>query len=149
MKNIILTSVFVCVFNICLSQQKIVYILPDTVELEIDKHLKSIDKKSNEVFDYYFILKKDTAFFQLEIIPYNIEESGYLLSWINVSNRVVIINDCLYPLLFDYDFSFATISNIDNIGKIGHRIGEYRSVSLISHNVSIFFNQYGIIKSDL
>ena len=102
--------------------QKIIYIFPDNVEVAVNS---AINVKTKEKVCHYLVLRKDT------IDTYNLIVSYYLpsdsssdnsgLSYrIENSDRMAVINDKQYPLLFDYDYRFGTKDAI-NIGEYGKR----------------------------
>ncbi|MCD2425098.1 hypothetical protein LQ567_20095 [Niabella pedocola] len=121
------------------TDDKIRYILPNSVEKYLDS---SINIMSGKEYKFYFLFKKD-AHFNITMGRYNKTEEKNVLQWVRKTNRFVLINKSIYPLIFDYDLTFAAIDN--NIGLFGDRDGNVKKVSLILHGASIYFKADGTI----
>lgn len=144
MKNIFIVVFILYHFTGYTQERKITYILPDSVEIRINKHIVTRSSLDNKV-DYYFLLREDTPkVYNLTIIPFEVKDKTEVSSWINATNRYALINGRLYPLLFDYDFTFST-PDPNNVGSFGHRDGNIRKLHLIAHRYTIFFKTNGSI----
>lgn len=114
------------------------YFFPDKVEMLIDSCIHSY---KSEMLNFYFLLAKDSAY-SITIGKYDWKERGNLLSWINQTNRYVVVNSEKYPLLFDYDLTFAGI-DLNNVGTFGNREGNIKRAKLLLHGLTIIFNSEG------
>jgi len=143
MKNIFIVVFILYHFTGYAQERKITYILPDSVEIRIDKHIATRSSLGNK--SYYFLLREDTPkVYNLTIIPFEVKDKTEVSEWVNATNRYALVNARLYPLLFDYDFTFST-SEPNNIGSFGHRDGNIRKLHLIAHRYTIFFKTNGTI----
>lgn len=147
-KLIVLLFVFACCrVNLYAQSQRILYFLPDSVEVRIDNYMES--KKNFKCNSIYFLLKKDSSIYNITIIPLVPDSDSNILHWVSVTNRYILINQTYYPLLFDYDFSFSTPDSV-HVGEFGHREGNIKKLHLIAHRYTIFFKMNGsILKEEL
>jgi hypothetical protein len=144
MKRIIIIVCILCHFVGYAQERKITYILPDSVEVRINSHLLAKSSVKNDK-SYYFLLKKDTSrTYNITIIPFDSSAKSEISNWVNNTNRYALVNGQLYPLLFDYDFTFST-PEPNNIGIFGHRDGNIRKLQLIAHRYTIYFRTNGLI----
>jgi len=121
---------------------QIKYVLPDNVETFIDSSIRA--RKASSAF--YFLLNKDSVY-SISIGSYNKKDEKNILKWVKQTNRFLIVNKKVYPLIFDYDLKFATVDS--NIGEFGKREGNIKRVSLMLHGLTIFFKSDGtIIKTE-
>lgn len=108
-KKIIIFLLF-CSFISCkshLKTEKIIYSLPHYVETKIETEIR--DKK-NIYFNLSFIDNKYCIYYS-EFK--NIKDDHFVKN----TNRIILIRDKLYPLVFDYDEKFGTTSTLDEIMK--------------------------------
>jgi hypothetical protein len=128
--------------------RKITYFLPDSVEVHINNLLlRSLKLNNNK--EYYFLLKEDTSrVYNLTVIPFDINIKTEVSNWVSATNRYALINGRLYPLLFDYDFTFST-PDPNNVGSFGHRDGNIRKLHLIAHSYTIYFKTNGTILKEV
>lgn len=121
---------------------QIKYVLPDNVETFIDSSIRA--QKGSSAF--YFLLNKDSVY-SISIGSYSKKDEKNILKWVKQTNRFLIVNKKVYPLIFDYDLKFATVDS--NIGEFGKREGNIKRVSLMLHGITIFFKSDGtIIKTE-
>lgn len=116
------------------------YILPDQVEVLLDSCINKLKKSETQ---FYFLLKKDSLY-SITIGRYNNKEAKNILKWVKQSNRYIVINAKIYPLIFDHDLKFAAVDN-NNIGEFGKREGNIKRANLILHSITIFFKSDGNI----
>jgi hypothetical protein len=143
-KIIVVLILFVCChFSVVAQSHKILYILPDSVELRINRYILNTIQQEQKL---YFLLKKDTlGIYNLTVIPFVPNDNRSDVSaWVKVTNRHILIDKESYPLLLDYDFTFST-SNPSDIGELGHREGNIRKMHLIAHRYTIYFKMNGSI----
>ncbi len=114
----------------------ITYIVKDSVEIILD----SVIRKSSSQNFYFAILIKDTSHFEIIPCTYNKEANSKSLGWILNTNRFLLIRNIRYPLLFDYDFKFGTLSE-NNIGEFGKRDGNIERRITMWHSDPIRFTQ--------
>lgn len=127
--------------------KRITYILPDSVEMRINRQIASFFR-DNSVEDIFFLLKKDTlGFLSLTAIPYKLTDTSDVARWVGISNRYALVGEKYYRLLFDYDFSIGTPTPND-VGEYGHREGNVRRLHLIAHRYTIYFKMDGVISKE-
>lgn len=108
---------FPCINIIGQTQDSIVYIVPDSVEIMLNKEIQS-RKSDRENIDWGFYLSKETnGLFTLHLI-----ECNNLNLLLKNSNRYLLVDSTKYPLLFDYDIRFASYGKRE-IGEMGSRFG--------------------------
>ncbi len=122
---------------------EITYILPDSVEVRIYNHMLK-RQNANKDSKHYFFLKRDTEeAYSLTIIPFKKSDQTKDINWVNSSNRYILIEKQLYPLLLDYDFIFSTPDL--NVGDFRSRDGNIRKLHLLAHGYTIFFKTNGTV----
>ncbi len=122
-------------------KNRIQYVLPDNVEAILDSCIKKMMSTGNS---FYFLLEKDTSYC-ITIGTYKKSEQKDFLSWVTRTNRYILINKRMYPLIFDYDSKFGTVD--EHIGKFRHRDDHVKKVHLLIHGISIFFKPDGTISN--
>ncbi|PUZ19328.1 hypothetical protein GA0116948_1297 [Chitinophaga costaii] len=146
MKKIIIVSIIFIFtqFTVRAQSQKIWYILPDSVEVRLNRYiLTSIPKQ--EVQKLFFLLKRDSLnSYNITVIPLTHNTDLNIIRWVEDSNRYVLVNKNLYPLLLDYDFIFGT-PEYNNIGEFGQREGSIKKIYLIPHRYTIYFKMNGSV----
>lgn len=121
--------------------KKIIYVLPDSVEVLISEHINSDNKRNSNFFCF---LQKRSEYNIVTIISYK-RDRKLLTDWVVNSNRYVIINNRYLPVLIDYDFEFGTIQP-DSIGAFGSRDDGYvKRMKFIAHDYSITFKRDGSV----
>lgn len=140
----ILIVLFQAMTSAAQKSNQIRYILPDNVEVFLDSCIKKSESNGTQ---FYFLLKKDTTY-NITIGRYSKKEKKNILKWIKQSNRYIVVNEKIYPLIFDYDLKFAAVDN-NNIGEFGSREGNVKRASLMLHGVTVYFKSDGsIIKTE-
>jgi len=97
------------------------YVLPLSIEEEIWKLVKN---RNLENVNLFFQLRREKEFYHLLITPtknINKEYFGYFK--ISKSNRKLLLNDKLYPIVFDSDYDFGSL--IDKIEPLDKRKEKY------------------------
>lgn len=137
----ILIILFQAMTSVAQKTNQIRYVLPDDVEIFLDSCIK---KSTNKETQFYFLLnkEKDTVY-NITIGRYSKKEKKNILKWIKQSNRCIVVNEKMYPLIFDYDLKFAAVDN--NIGEFGSREGNIKRASLMLHGVTVYFKSDGSI----
>lgn len=143
MKICISLIVFICGFFPKISKsQNISYILPDSVELKIKRHISGL--KSGYDASIYFLLEKDSSdIYSLTVVPFSRDDKeSPVLQWVKETTRSILVDTTRYPLLLDYDFKFGTPTP-DEVGEIGHREGNVKKIQLIAHRYTVHFKMNG------
>ena len=137
-------TVLIVVFQITTSNaqkgNQIRYILPDKIEIALDSCIKKYNLSGVQ---YYFLLRKDSIY-SVTIGRYRAQEKKNISKWISKSNRFVVVNKMIYPLIFDYDSKFAAVDN-DNIAEFGKRDDKIKRATIILHGATIYFDSNGNI----
>lgn len=126
----------------------VVYIIPDSVEVAIEKQITYLKVDTTKTLVYFLLEKDDEGIYSLslfiDIMKQQKELAGKLLK---PTNRLLLINKNKYPLMFDYDFTFGTPKE-DQTGTFGKREGNVLRSALLFHGYTIYFNKLGkIIKT--
>ncbi|WP_407033032.1 hypothetical protein [Polluticaenibacter yanchengensis] len=121
---------------------KIIYILPDSVELLLFNKTTEDSVDCSKILYYLEKVKDDTMQITLIQFDKNKKTKSFASQLGMLTNRVVQIADKSYPLIFDYDFIFSTPNNKD-IGTIGKREGYILKSMLLTHGYSIIFTLDG------
>lgn len=111
------------------TSDKIVYILPDSLESKVIDQINTYNEKNSLVI-YLFHLEKNIC---LLISPYK-NKSNYispLYYYASKSNRFLLVGDNIYPIVFDYDFRYGTTTPLDQTGKYGEREGCIKRTAII------------------
>ena len=148
MKICLSLIVLICgFFPKILKSQNINYILPDSVELKIKRHISGL--KSGHDANIYFLLAKDSGdIYSLTVVPFSPDDMrSPVLVWVKETTRSILVDMKLYPLLLDYDFKFGTPAPND-VGEIGHREGNVKKMLLIAHSYTIHFKMNGAVVSE-
>ena len=127
------------------NNEKILYMLPDDVEVQASNYIKRVSKQQEYLF-YFVLNKKPDTTYRLDIVHYKAESSKGLIYWVKSTNRHVVVNQERYPLLLDYDYLFST-KQPSNIGNYGEREGQILITMPIHVGFYIDFNKDGIVKT--
>lgn len=145
MKN---TLLMICLFvslNAYSQSDKIVYILPDSVEVSIKNRITIIRKKHTEASFSCMLFnnKNDTYGISLFV---NDGKSGddFINALLKKTNRVLLVDKEELPLITDYDVKFSS-PNLKHIGELGKREGNISRSQLLFHGYTVFFNSRGKI----
>lgn len=97
------------------------YVLPLTIEEEIWKRVKNRNLENTNLF---FQLRREKEVYHLLITPTKNISKEYLGFFpISNSNRKLLLNDKLYPIVFDSDYDFGSL--IDKIEPLDKRKEKY------------------------
>lgn len=132
---------------ICLyskSQDSIVYIVPDSVEILLNKYVSEKKSYDPDIRIYFYLTSTKNGGYRLSASDGN---DGFLL--IEKTNRFILINTNKYPLLLNYDIRFASYKK-DAVGSFGNRFnGLIPNNHVIYEGYSISFDAFGeYIKED-
>jgi len=143
MRNCVLIFIsIICSLPIYSQEHKIIYIFPDNVEVAVNKF---INKETREKTCHYLVIVKDTVDTYKLIVPsYRPSDRSHLSYYVESTNRMAIINDKQYPLLFDYDYRFGTRDTV-NVGRYGERDGFILRTMPIYDAYTIHFRTDGTI----
>jgi hypothetical protein len=126
------------------SQSKVVYIIPDSVEVAIKKQISKLKHNSADAFIYFLLEKNKGGIYSLSLFRDPARQGGLMDKILKLTNRVLLIDEDKYPLMFDYDFTFSTPKET-KIGSIGNREGNVVRSTALFHGYTIFFNTSGKI----
>jgi hypothetical protein len=128
---------FVTTASISQTQDSIIYILPDSVEIIINEHILSWRDKSKE---FYCVMSKKEELYEVSVCPYSKE--SFLIS---NTNRFVIVNNRKIPVFFDYDIAFWVEPNdLKSLGVFGSRFdGFTKGRYMMFHCFIIKFSRNG------
>ena len=128
------------------SSDSIVYILPDSVEIMLERYIDV--RKNNDNAIFYFYLNRYEKNYRINVgrITSNSDDEHLLKN----TKRFVLVHEQKYPLILDYDMKFGLLEPDEIIGDFGCRFGGYLGGrDVIMEGYSISFNSYGkIIKED-
>ena len=141
MRSILSLLLVIFTLNVNAQDNKIIYILPDSVELLLFSK-KAKDSVGLKTMFYLEKVKDDTMKITLIEFDLNRNANSFSSQLVMLTNRVVQISDKLYPLILDYDFIFST-PNSKDIGRIGKREGYILKSVLLTHGYSIVFTLKG------
>lgn len=127
------------------NKEKILYMLPDDVEVQASNYIKRVSKQQEYLF-YFVLNKKPDTTYRLDIVHYKAESSESIIYWVKSTNRHIVVNQERYPLLLDYDYVFST-KQPSSIGNYGEREGQILKTMPIHEGFYIDFNKDGIIKT--
>lgn len=158
---------FVC-FNACVGQlisdsknkfykanpsDSIIYVFPDFVENEAYKFILRTQKTSNYQDPRFsgFLQFTSPDTFKLVLLNYGskqLKSRQPMYKRIKTTNRFFIVDSVLYPLIFESDFIFGTLSPIDNLGKMGDRYDKVLRSNLIIEDFvfSLLFTREKLIR---
>ena len=108
----------------------------DRIDLLNDR-LKRLDKlEHHEENNIYIYITNNPNSQKLYLYT---SKSNYLG---DKSNRHLIVGKNSYPIIFDFDYQYATFSSFDSIGEYGHRDGTYLKKTLIIENSPIIYKKF-------
>lgn len=140
MKNIIILLFLIlpCSYIIGQNQDSIVYIVPDSVEIMLNKEIQSRKSYRKDIDCGLYLSKGSNGMFTLHLIEYN-DFNFHLKN----SNRYLLVDSTKYPLLFDYDIEFASYGKRE-IREMGSRFdGVIPKNYYIIEGYSISFDLFG------
>jgi hypothetical protein len=99
------------------------YVLPLPVEEEVWRLVKTKNLENNNLF---FQLRRGNDFYHLLVTPTKNITNEYLGFFkVSNSNRNILINDKLYPIVFDSDYDFGSL--LEKVEPLENRKQEYLS----------------------
>lgn len=138
--SIILTFFVLSGFSQPMPDNKILYVFPDDVEVALDQHIESLPNKE----DLQFVLtlcKNVDGTYEIYVNSHSTDDG--IVYWERVTNRYAVINDKVYPLLFDYDYDFGAPKPSD-IGTYGRREGQVQRIITCNDGFHLTFSRTGI-----
>lgn len=114
------------------SSSRILYVLPDSVEIAANGYIQHIIRPSSTSQFYCLLASEGSDTCAITITPYEERSRTIVNKWLAYSNRSVMINKTEYPLLTDLDFRFG-LPDEDNIGQMGKRDGYISKVHAMPH----------------
>jgi hypothetical protein len=124
---------------------KIVYIIPDSVEVAIEKQIVHLKVGSKNTLVYFLLEKDNEGTYSLSLFCDEKKQREGLAGKISkLTNRVILINKNKYPLMLDYDFIFGTPKE-KQVGSFGSREGNIVRSTVLFHGYTIYFNKRGKI----
>jgi hypothetical protein len=126
----------------------IVYIIPDNVEVALERQITYLKVDTTKTLVYFLLEKDDEGIYSLSLFHDIInQQEGLTGKILKLTNRVLLINKNKYPLILDYDFTFGT-PKVDQIATFGSREGNIVRSVILFHGYTIYFNKLGkIIKT--
>ncbi len=131
--------------------EHLVYVLPIDVEKKLNNYLQL----QNESSGFYFELSQNRDLFSLLCVPIT-KKNPQVYGFLNLknSNRVLLVDTKLYPLVFESDLIFGTL--LDNMQslELSKRISIYNekeysilrgSRSIVENTLLIKFNKNGLL----
>ncbi len=131
--------------------EHLVYVLPIDVEKKLNNYLQL----QNESSGFYFELSQNRDLFSLLCVPIT-KKNHQVYCFLNLknSNRVLLVDTKLYPLVFESDLIFGTL--LDNMQslELSKRISIYNekeysilrgSRSIVENTLLIKFNKNGLL----
>ena len=159
MKKLILIVLISIVSHTAYSQcnDTIVYIMPDSVEVYLDKMIKYYNSQGYYDFSFYL----DATFYLYYVNNskvkngdhnedyiyglYVSKDKGKQNFWVKNSSRFILVNDKKYPLELDYDRVFSTLDGFKTLGEFGHRDGTCKKGYYYNPDIYVVFNLKGKI----
>ncbi|PYF75077.1 hypothetical protein B0O44_103524 [Pedobacter nutrimenti] len=128
--------------------EKIVYILSDSVEIELKKQIDKSRQNNPDISFSCMLWTKSDGLYCVSLFK-NEENSGndFVKVLVRNTNRYLLIEKDKLPLIFDYDFKFSS-SDLKHIGDFGEREGNIKRSEFLFHGYTIFFDSQGkVIKT--
>lgn len=147
-KNIFLVLCFLISLSAGAQSEKIVYILSDSVEIELKNQIDKY-RLNNPNISFYCMLWSKSENLRCVSLFKNEDNSGdsFVKSLIKNTNRCLLIEKDNLPLIFDYDFKFSS-PDLKHIGHFGEREGAIKRSAVLFHGYTIFFDLQGnVIKT--
>lgn len=120
---------------------KILYYLPDSVEVRISDYISSQKEQKN----YYCVLEhlnQDTS--QVFVCGYSSKEKKGVENWVLNTNRFIVAGNKKLPLIFSYDYMYSPL-NPSKVGEYGSRSKKITRQIPIIHSYRIKFTKYYIL----
>lgn len=125
------------------SQSGIKYFVPDTVEILLEKQVRSFKNNIKDEKVYFLLGKENDNTYHLSLIRDKSNQIDNMIAkLLKSNNRCIVIDQEQYPLIFDYDFTFGTPKETQ-IGEFGQREGNMVRSNMLFHGYSIYFNMKG------
>jgi len=125
------------------SQSGIKYFVPDTVEILLEKQVRSFKNNIKDEKVYFLLGKENDNTYHLSLIRDKSNQIDNMTAkLLKSNNRCIVIDQEQYPLIFDYDFTFGTPKETQ-IGEFGKREGNIVRSNMLFHGYSIYFNMKG------
>ena len=147
-KSIKMTKYIICLlgasfFYMCSYSQKpkILYYLPDSVEVRINDYILSQKEHKN----YYCVLEhlnQDTS--QVFVCGYFSKQKKGIETWVLKTNRFIVVGDKKLPLIFSYDYMYSPL-NLAKVGDYGSRSKKITRQIPIIHSYRVKFTKYYIL----
>lgn len=118
------------------------YILFDKVEVKVDSIIRNLEKSKFRLH-YYCLLTRDFDKYNLAICNYQDKDIKSVPQIVFLTNRYLVINKRLIPIIFDYDLSFTTPRKDNSL--FGKRDGNIIRVSFTTEAPNIYFDSNGNI----
>lgn len=132
------------------SNNSLIYVLPRMVEIKLQEKLSAYNSK-----EFYFELRQYNDEYSITSVPIlNKKQSAVGFLNIENSNRLLLIDTTLYPLVFETDLSFGTLLDSVSPKSLSQRIQKYNSTGysilrgpyLINEkSFTIRFNKSGVV----
>lgn len=127
------------------NSEKILYMLPDDVEIQVNDYVTRMNNQKKYLF-YFVLNKKPDATYRLNSVHYVNKRKKDIIYWVKSTNRYLVVNKKIFPLLLDYDYVFST-RKPSKIGNFGEREGQILKTMPIHEGFFIDFDKNGIIKT--
>lgn len=137
--------------NYTKTDNALVYVLPIIVEAKLQEKLNSYSRK-----EFYFELKQLNDEYLITGVPIlNKKNIAFGFLTIEKTNRVLLIDTTLYPLVFETDFSFGTLLDSVSPKPLSERVLMYNSdgysilrgsYQINEYSFTIRFTKSGVIK---
>jgi len=104
------------------NNKRILFVLPDSVEMIASKYIQHKDNPSLTHDLYCLLGSKGEDTCTITITSYDTAARTIIARWLSCTNRSVMIDKTEYPLLTDLDFKFGLPDDQD-VGQMGKRNG--------------------------
>lgn len=122
------------------NKEPIIYVLSDPTEANIANYLKETHFDSSKTIGFYISTLYPEGQVTLQLL--SLSENRSLAGMdMELSNRFILIEDKLYPLIFDYDFYFGTRTPLEKIGDYGNRAETFLRTHLICESKSFIIKK--------
>ncbi|NHA06453.1 hypothetical protein G7092_21775 [Mucilaginibacter sp. HC2] len=144
MKKSILIIFLLVGFRGNAQSSKILYIIPDSVEVSIENQIIKLSPDRN-AFIFFLLTKNNEGIYSLSLFyDKRMQKDKLMNKALKLTNRVLLIDEVKYPLILDYDFAFGTPKE-NQTGTFGNREGNIVRSNVLFHGYTIFFNKLGKI----
>lgn len=89
------------------------------------------------------LYKNEDGTFEIYVNSLGADNRDTTIYWAQITNRYAVINESMYPLLFDYDYDFGT-PRPSETGTYGQREGQVPRIITCNDGFHLTFSKSGI-----